>query len=127
MIASEEAAEEARQAVYEDANADSDGTGAVASSVDAFDVDNNGTYICTQDCSGHEAGFEWAQQHDVADPSDCGGTSNSFIEGCEAFAEERQQQADQQTQEAAEEAAATAAELAAENYDDSSGDEYEAD
>lgn len=45
-------------------------------------------YECTEDCSGHEAGYEWAEEHDITDPSDCGGKSNSFIEGCEAYAEE---------------------------------------
>ena len=45
-------------------------------------------YPCTQDCSGHEAGYEWAEDNDITDPDDCGGNSNSFIEGCEAWAEE---------------------------------------
>jgi hypothetical protein len=47
-------------------------------------------YPCTIDCSGHEAGYDWAQENDITDPSDCGGNSNSFIEGCEAWAEEQQ-------------------------------------
>lgn len=45
-------------------------------------------YRCTHDCSGHEAGYEWAERHGITDPSDCGGRSQSFIEGCEAWAEE---------------------------------------
>lgn len=45
-------------------------------------------YDCTQDCSGHEAGYDWAQRRGVTDESDCGGNSNSFIEGCRAYAEE---------------------------------------
>lgn len=45
-------------------------------------------YPCTQDCSGHEAGYEWAETNDITDPEDCGGNSNSFIEGCQAYAEE---------------------------------------
>jgi hypothetical protein len=48
-------------------------------------------YPCTQDCSGHEAGYAWAEDHGVADPDDCDGNSNSFVEGCRAFAEEQQQ------------------------------------
>ena len=53
-------------------------------------------YGCTQDCSGHEAGVAWADENGITDPSDCGGRSQSFIEGCEAFAEEVQNTADQQ-------------------------------
>lgn len=47
-------------------------------------------YTCTIDCSGHEAGYEWAEENDIDDPDDCGGNSDSFIEGCIAYAEERQ-------------------------------------
>lgn len=45
-------------------------------------------YPCTQDCSGHEAGYRWAQLKGIDDPDDCRGNSNSFIEGCKAAAEE---------------------------------------
>lgn len=45
-------------------------------------------YECTEDCSGHEAGYAWAEQNDISDPNDCGGNSQSFIEGCEAWANE---------------------------------------
>ena len=45
-------------------------------------------YGCTVDCSGHEAGYEWAAERDITDPDDCGGNSWSFIEGCRAYAEE---------------------------------------
>lgn len=45
-------------------------------------------YECTVDCSGHEAGYQWAEEHDITDPDDCGGNSESFIEGCKAYAEE---------------------------------------
>jgi hypothetical protein len=47
-------------------------------------------YMCTQDCSGHEAGYQWAEEHDIDDPDDCGGNSESFIEGCQAYAEEQE-------------------------------------
>lgn len=47
-------------------------------------------YPCTVDCSGHEAGYEWAEDKGITDPDDCGGNSNSFIEGCQAYAEEQQ-------------------------------------
>jgi len=45
-------------------------------------------YPCTEDCSGHEAGYEWAEEQGITDPDDCGGNSDSFIEGCQAYAEE---------------------------------------
>ncbi|UYZ74821.1 hypothetical protein LP123_05690 [Moraxella bovis] len=40
---------------------------------------------CSQDCSGHEAGFEWAKENHPKDVSDCHSHSQSFLEGCEAF------------------------------------------
>lgn len=46
-------------------------------------------YECTDDCSGHEAGYNWAEENGITDPSDCGGNSNSFIEGCESYGEEQ--------------------------------------
>jgi len=45
-------------------------------------------YSCTVDCSGHEAGYQWAEDNDITDPDDCSGNSTSFIEGCQAYAEE---------------------------------------
>ena len=45
-------------------------------------------YRCTQDCSGHEAGYEWAARKGITDSNDCGGNSQSFIEGCKAYADE---------------------------------------
>ncbi len=44
-------------------------------------------YSCTEDCSGHEAGFEWARNHEITDASECGGQSQSFAEGCQAYGE----------------------------------------
>src|SRR5438132_13368076 len=44
--------------------------------------DAHGDAECTQDCSGHEAGYKWAEEHDVSDASECGGNSQSFMEGC---------------------------------------------
>jgi hypothetical protein len=49
---------------------------------------------CTYDCSGHDAGYDWAEENDIDDPDDCGGNSNSFIEGCEQYAEEQQSDAE---------------------------------
>lgn len=48
-----------------------------------------GSYGCTQDCSGHEAGYRWAESKGITDPDECGGKSWSFIEGCRAYAEEQ--------------------------------------
>ena len=45
-------------------------------------------YPCTQDCSGHEAGYEWAEEEGIDDEDDCSGWSQSFIEGCKAYVEE---------------------------------------
>lgn len=43
-------------------------------------------YGCTDDCGGHEAGFEWAKENGVTDGS-CFGNSTSFNEGCQAYAD----------------------------------------
>ena len=45
---------------------------------------------CGGNCSGHVAGYEWAEEHDIDDEDDCdtaGDRSNSpsFAEGCKAF------------------------------------------
>jgi len=45
-------------------------------------------YTCLDDCSGHQAGYDWAEEHGITDPSECGGNSESFIEGCKAYAGE---------------------------------------
>ena len=50
---------------------------------------------CTIDCSGHEAGYNWAEENAISDPNDCDGKSDSFIEGCQAFAEEQQSDVDE--------------------------------
>jgi hypothetical protein len=58
-----------------------------------------GQYECTQDCSGHNAGYAWAEQHEIDDPDDCNGDSQSFIEGCQEYAEARQQELQDQAAE----------------------------
>ncbi|MCX6740326.1 MAG: hypothetical protein NTZ49_03805 [Candidatus Parcubacteria bacterium] len=45
-------------------------------------------YECTDDCSGHEAGYDWAEEKGIDDVDDCSGKSQSFIEGCQAYVEE---------------------------------------
>lgn len=47
-------------------------------------------YECNIDCSGHEAGYEWAEDNDIDDPDKCDGNSDSFIEGCRSYAEEQE-------------------------------------
>ncbi len=47
-----------------------------------------GAHDCTEDCSGHEAGYEWAANNDIYDVDDCAGYSNSFIEGCWQYVED---------------------------------------
>jgi hypothetical protein len=44
-------------------------------------------YRCTQDCAGHIAGYKWAARKGITDPSECGGNSQLFYEGCLAYAE----------------------------------------
>ena len=47
-----------------------------------------GGYECTEDCAGHNAGYEWAENNDISDIDDCGGKSQSFIEGCWVYVED---------------------------------------
>lgn len=54
------------------------------------------TWECTDDCSGHEAGYDWASDQGISDPDDCGGKSDSFIEGCEAYANEQMMEAEEE-------------------------------
>jgi len=45
-----------------------------------------GDFDCTDDCSGHAAGYKWADQHSVDGEEDCpSGNSQSFHEGCVAY------------------------------------------
>ncbi len=42
-----------------------------------------GGYECTNDCSGHAAGYKWAEEHSIAGEEVCpAGDSESFHEGC---------------------------------------------
>ena len=40
---------------------------------------------CGGDCSQHHAGYAWGAQHKIANPQNCQGKSESFIEGCWAY------------------------------------------
>jgi hypothetical protein len=45
-----------------------------------------GDFDCTDDCSGHSAGFKWAEKHGVEGEENCPqGNSQSFHEGCVAY------------------------------------------
>lgn len=43
---------------------------------------------CKDYCSEQNAGYEWAKQNGITEPENCSGKSVSFIEGCEAYANE---------------------------------------
>ncbi len=43
---------------------------------------------CTDDCSGHDAGYQWAEDNAIGDADDCEGKSQSFIDGCVQYVEE---------------------------------------
>lgn len=47
-------------------------------------------YRCTKDCSGHIAGYDWADNIGIEDPNECPGlpTHPSFWEGCKSKTEE---------------------------------------
>jgi hypothetical protein len=51
-------------------------------------------FNCTVDCSGHEAGYRWAEQNSIDDEDYCpDGDSESFHEGCIAYVEGESQAA----------------------------------
>ena len=56
--------------------------GSTTASADTFDG-----YECTDDCSGHQAGYEWAEENDIDDEDSCDTPSQSFNEGCQSFVE----------------------------------------
>ena len=43
-------------------------------------------YACGEDCAGHQQGYSWASAPKISNPVDCRGTSETFIEGCRAYA-----------------------------------------
>ena len=50
---------------------------------------------CTEDCSGHKAGYEWAEENNISDPAGCSANSQSFNEGCETYIEDPYRGADE--------------------------------
>lgn len=48
-----------------------------------------GGFECTEDCSGHKAGYDWAERKNIEDEADCpDGNSQSFHEGCEVYTQD---------------------------------------
>jgi hypothetical protein len=48
-----------------------------------------GGFECTDDCSGHAAGYKWANEHNIEDEANCPeSNSQSFHEGCIAYTQE---------------------------------------
>ena len=60
-----------------------------------------GGYECTMDCSGHKAGYEWAEAKGITDELECdeilsvAPNRTSFYEGCMAYVEYPSRGADQ--------------------------------
>lgn len=53
-----------------------------------------GNYICIQDCSGHEAGYKWAEEnHSKNKDVDCEKRGDSFLQGCYVYVEENEESA----------------------------------
>lgn len=48
----------------------------------AYERTHFGGYACKTDCSGHRAGYAWAESHGLEDEDQCEGNSQSFIQGC---------------------------------------------
>lgn len=53
--------------------------GSTSASADTFDG-----YDCTGDCSGHQAGYDWAEENEIDDSESCDTASQSFNEGCQS-------------------------------------------
>src|SRR6516165_5175220 len=60
-----------------------------------------GGYECTDDCSGHKAGYEWAEAKGITDEDQCedilttAPNRTSFYEGCMAYVEDPSRGADE--------------------------------
>ena len=44
---------------------------------------------CSRDCSGHMAGYDWAEERGISKEEGCRGNSQSFIDGCLLYVAER--------------------------------------
>ncbi|MBB4440692.1 MULTISPECIES: hypothetical protein [Rhizobium] len=43
---------------------------------------------CVDNCEGHRAGYEWAEENGIQSEDDCSGNSSSFEEGCRTYVED---------------------------------------
>lgn len=49
---------------------------------------------CVDDCEGHRAGYEWAEENGIQSEDDCSGNSSSFEEGCRTYVEDSDREAE---------------------------------
>jgi hypothetical protein len=60
-----------------------------------------GDYECTVDCSGHKAGYEWAEARGIVNEAECepilrrSPNRTSFYEGCLVYVEDPDRGSDQ--------------------------------
>ncbi|TCO12368.1 hypothetical protein EV666_10913 [Camelimonas lactis] len=60
-----------------------------------------GGYECTDDCSGHKAGYDWAERRSIRSLGQCGDilhtspNSTSFYEGCKVYVEDSSRGSDE--------------------------------
>ena len=49
-----------------------------------------GGHECTDNCSGHAAGYRWAEEQDISNVNDCplNGNATSFYEGCLVYVDD---------------------------------------
>lgn len=59
----------------------------------AYEATHFGGYPCKTDCSGHRAGYAWAERRGLESEDDCEGKSQSFIEGCYVYVDEQAEEA----------------------------------
>jgi hypothetical protein len=70
-------------------------------SVTAASAREFGGYECTVDCSGHKAGYEWAETRNITSERQCEAilrrwpNRNSFYEGCLVYVEDPTRGADE--------------------------------
>jgi hypothetical protein len=43
-------------------------------------------YACMLECAQLQEGYAWASAHEIKSPAECRGTSETFLDGCRAFA-----------------------------------------
>ena len=54
-----------------------------------------GGYDCTDDCVGHAAGYQWAEERGIEDIAECpASSSDAFYEGCLTYVDDPERGAD---------------------------------